>query len=225
MLHRIPKIDEMKCLLQENVNNSRILYLTSYIVNIGNNALFDYEAVRHSIVVAKLAKEIAKEMKLTDSELEDITCIGLLHDTGKQEISPELVKKPKSDMNMKEWNNIQQHSIASAVNANMVLRDPLFRKFDDKRREGIVDAIHFHHERYDGSGYPFGIKGKEIPLYSRIIAVVDVFDALTNQRPYRTWIYTKAEALKHLYHERRKHDYDVLIAFVETIKKKSGSII
>ncbi|MEM2974266.1 MAG: HD domain-containing protein [Candidatus Micrarchaeia archaeon] len=222
-IKRIPIIEEaIKITKIYARDGTTVLFLLSYLSNIGNNPMFGDEDVRHSVAVARLAASLGKKFELRQDELEDMICAGLLHDIGKQELSVELLRKPKTEMKDVEWNTIQQHSIASAVMASKVLKNLLGRMFSDKRIEKIVNAIHFHHERFDGSGYPFHIAGREIPLYSRIIAVVDVYDALTNPRPYRNFVYTSDGALQLLYKERKKYDRKILDSFRNMIRGENS---
>ena len=172
---------------------------------------FDKDTLRHSVAVTEWAIKIAKYLKL-EKELENIILTGILHDDGKRNISRSLLNKPKASMDLKEWNEIQQHCITSAINASKLLKNYLER--DECIH--IINNIQFHHEKYDGSGY-FHIKGEEIPLYSRIIAVPDVYDAITNPRPYRDWVLTKEEAVKHILKEEKLYDAKVLAAFLKIL--------
>ncbi|MFH1504732.1 MAG: HD domain-containing phosphohydrolase, partial [Candidatus Omnitrophota bacterium] len=89
---------------------------------------------------------------------------------------------------------------------------------------GAIPAILYHHERYDGKGYPLGLKGEEIPLSARILAVSDVYQALVSDRPYRK-AYSKKKALKIIKEESGKHfDVKVVKIFLKVIDKINGKI-
>ncbi|MCD4713256.1 MAG: transporter substrate-binding domain-containing protein [Clostridiales bacterium] len=127
----------------------------------------------HSENVAKLCKAFAKSLDFTERDVEAMKTIGLLHDIGKIAINDELLYK-KTELTTEEFEDIKKHSeigyrILSSVN-----------DFAD-----IANFILHHHERWDGTGYPMGISGEEIPLESRIIAIVDAYDAMINDRHYK----------------------------------------
>ncbi len=127
----------------------------------------------HSENVAKLCKAFAKSLDFTERDVEAMKTIGLLHDIGKIAINDDLLYK-KANLTEDEFEDIKKHSeigyrILSSVN-----------DFAD-----IANFILHHHERWDGTGYPMGISGEEIPLESRIIAIVDAYDAMINDRHYK----------------------------------------
>jgi HD-GYP domain-containing protein (c-di-GMP phosphodiesterase class II) len=127
----------------------------------------------HSTRVADLARRIALAVGLTRVAAETIAQAGLLHDLGKIGIPERILAKP-GPLAPEEWAVMQRHPLISAQ-----IVAPL--EFFD---QGAVIVRH-HHERWDGSGYPDGLQGDLIPLGSRIVAVADVWDALTSDRPYR----------------------------------------
>ena len=130
----------------------------------------------HSKRIAMYADEIAQVVKLTDAEREVLRTSALLHDYGKIAVREAVLTK-KGKLTEKEFQHIQSHpeftrTILEKINFSRQLREvPL-----------IASA---HHEKLDGTGYPQGLKDKEIPKLSKVLAVCDVFDALTSQRPYR----------------------------------------
>ncbi|WP_449620410.1 HD-GYP domain-containing protein [Robertmurraya sp. Marseille-Q9965] len=129
----------------------------------------------HSENVSKYAVEIAQEMELS-AELCDIIRIGgLLHDIGKIGI-PEHILTKKGKLTEEEYNIIKTHP-------NIGYK--IIKHITNFSENGVLDIVLYHHERYDGSGYPNGLKGKEIPLLARIVAVADTFDAMVSQRVYR----------------------------------------
>jgi len=127
----------------------------------------------HSKRVAQLCLAVAKEMGLSEERQSIIERAGKLHDLGKLGIADNILNKP-CKLNDEEWEVIRKHP-GKAVE----ILHPL--KFLATEKEIILH----HHERFDGGGYPAGLKGEDIPLESRIMAVVDTFDAMNSERPYR----------------------------------------
>lgn len=127
----------------------------------------------HSRRVAELAEQIAIEMGLPADEVSAIRAAARVHDLGKIALDAALLNK-QGKLSPEEWEAIRQHPL---VGAEIASRFPEFARG--------ADYIRYHHERWDGQGYPFGLRGEEIPLGARIIAVADAFDAMTTDRPYR----------------------------------------
>ena len=139
----------------------------------------------HSERVAFFAKRIAEEMGLKEEEVKAIYTAGLLHDIGKIGIPDSILLKP-GKLSSEEYEIIKLHPELSYE---------LLKHIDVL--EDSLPGIRHHHERWDGSGYPDGLKGKEIPLQARILAVADSFDAMTSDRIYRKGI-PKTEAVKEI---------------------------
>ena len=127
----------------------------------------------HSYRVAGYSKLVAKKMGLSESECEEIYYIGLLHDTGKIAIDSKILNKP-GRLTSQEYEIIKSHTTKGAD----ILKD--FTAIKD-----ITVGALYHHERYDGKGYPSGKAGAEIPLVARIICVCDAYDAMSSNRCYR----------------------------------------
>jgi len=127
----------------------------------------------HSLRVAKYSKLIAQELHLDTPTCEDLYQAGILHDIGKIAIPDNVLLKP-SLLNDLEYSIIKEHV---QIGVDMLRKIPLFND--------LTNYIQSHHERYDGSGYPNGLKGDEILLESQILAVSDVFDAMTTSRIYK----------------------------------------
>ena len=128
----------------------------------------------HSERVARAAVELGRELGLQEDELSDIYLTGLLHDIGKIGIRDEVLTK-RGPLTDEEFKHIQQH----VVIGHRILADL-------HAIEHLLPGVLYHHERYDGKGYPEGLKGDAIPLLARILAVADSFDAMSTSRPYRT---------------------------------------
>ncbi len=127
----------------------------------------------HSTRVAKYAREIARRMGKDEKTQMSIYFMGLLHDIGKIGIKDEIINKPGS-LTEEEFLAIKRHStIGYDILRNM------------SEISDIEKGARWHHERYDGKGYPDGLKGEEIPEYARIICVADAYDAMTSKRSYR----------------------------------------
>lgn len=127
----------------------------------------------HSLRVAEYSKEIARRMKKSEKEQEDIYYAGLLHDVGKIRIPAAVINKA-GKLTDEEYEKIKIHPVTSYH----ILKDI----YDDKT---IALAAKFHHERYDGNGYPNGLEAENIPEIARIISVADAYDAMASNRSYR----------------------------------------
>ena len=127
----------------------------------------------HSVRVAEYSKEIAKRMKKSKKEQDIVYYAGLLHDIGKIRVPEEVINKP-GKLTDEEYDQIKLHPVTSYH----ILKDI----YEDKQ---ISMGAKFHHERYDGNGYPNGLKGNNIPEMARIIGVADTYDAMTSNRSYR----------------------------------------
>lgn len=127
----------------------------------------------HSVRVAYYSKELAKKLMLSDTVVEKIYYIALLHDVGKISIPDAVLNKPMP-LTKAERNLIETHTVIGG----QMLKD--FTAI-----EGIREGALYHHEHYDGTGYPEGLKGEAIPLYARIICVADSYDAMSSDRCYR----------------------------------------
>ncbi len=128
----------------------------------------------HSVNVAMLATMIGKWMRLPNEDIFQLACAGLLHDIGKAKIDDAILNKP-SRLTVDEYAIMQEHALEGF---SLLCDIPGLSG-------GVIFAALSHHERYDGNGYPFGLKGEEIHLYARIIAVADIYDAMTSNRVYR----------------------------------------
>jgi two-component system response regulator RpfG len=145
----------------------------------------DFETGNHVVRMARYAKLIAQAMGLPEDHCETIELSAPMHDIGKIGIPDHILKKPGA-LTAEEYEVIKMHPMIG----HQILKESSSRYIE----MGSVIAL-AHQERYDGSGYPFGLLGKEIPLEARIVAVADVFDALTSVRPYKdAWPLDRAVA-------------------------------
>lgn len=127
----------------------------------------------HSNRVADMSLDLARDMGLKRSELENVHIAAHLHDIGKMGV-PEIILNKKEKLLPSEWAQVQMHS---EIGYNILSKS--------KELANIAEIVLYHHERWDGSGYPRGLKMEKIPLGSRIIGVADAIDAMTSIRPYR----------------------------------------
>lgn len=139
----------------------------------------------HSVRVSFYAKELGRRMKLSEEELTDLGYIALMHDCGKMGVPDAVLTKP-ARLDPEERKQMEAHS---------VIGGKMLEEFS--AIEGIQEGAMYHHERYDGKGYPTGLKGEDIPLYARIICVADSYDAMTTDRCYRPRL-TKEKVLSEL---------------------------
>jgi len=133
----------------------------------------DHYTAVHSVEVAELAVKIGTEMGLGQREIEQIDVAARVHDIGKIAIPDSILLKP-GKLDEDEWVKMREHPVISAeLIAGIEIYSP------------VSKAVRHEHERWNGTGYPDGLKGEEIPLLSRIIAAADIYNALTTDRPYR----------------------------------------
>ena len=193
----------------ENVSLYRDLcegYLSTVHAMISALEVKDPYIKGHSDAVARYAVAIAKRLNISPQGIETIEMAALLHDIGKIGIHEDILNKP-GKLDEEDWKEMKKHpeiglKILNGVNFPWDIRP----------------VIYHHHERYDGKGYPAGIKGKEIPLGARIIAVADSYDSITSERAYRKGLSKKA-AIKEL--ERvagAQLDPEIVGVFVEMLK-------
>jgi diguanylate cyclase (GGDEF)-like protein/PAS domain S-box-containing protein/putative nucleotidyltransferase with HDIG domain len=163
---------------------------------------------RHQERVSQWAATLAEQMGLPSQQVQDIRIAGLLHDLGKVSISEHILNKP-GKLTEAEYAKIKEHSALGAM---------IVAHVDGLQR--LVKIIRHHHERFDGNGYPDGLAGGQIPLQARVLAVVDVFDAMTHERSYRKAL-SREEAISEL--ERgaaTQFDPAVVRAFLTLLKRQ-----
>ncbi len=137
----------------------------------------------HSQRLRDIALRMGTMLGLPSSDLDALELLARLHDLGKLGISRAILSKP-GPLDKREWEEVKRHP---EIGYRIAQASPELLP--------VAEGILAHHERFDGSGYPQGLKGEEIPLLARIIAIVDAFDAMTNARPYRKAL-TEEEALE-----------------------------
>lgn len=168
--------------------------------------LRDKETEGHSARVVELSLLLGREMGLSEEDLLHLKRGALLHDMGKMAI-PDRILLKTGPLNPDEWDEMHRHPELAYQFLNNIA---YLRK--------ALDVPYCHHEKWDGTGYPRGLKASEIPLLARIFSVVDVWDAITSDRPYRAGM-SKEEAIEHLYLQAGRH-FDPLVveAFINVVK-------
>ncbi|MCM1989599.1 HD-GYP domain-containing protein [Oceanirhabdus seepicola] len=165
------------------------------------------EVANHCIRVSILSSEIGKAYKLSERDMQDLFIASSMHDTGKIFIPNEILNKP-SKLTKEEYEIIKTHSKNGYETLEKI------EQFKD-----IAKFVLYHHERYDGKGYPHGVFGKEIPFISRIITIADAFDAMISLRPYKSPM-SIDQAIKELKNNRNtQFDGDIVNVFIDLINK------
>lgn len=168
----------------------------------------DRETAGHSRRVTELTVRLARALQISETEIIHIRRGALLHDVGKMSIPDEVLFKTER-LDDDEFEIIKRHP---QIGYELLLPILFLRK--------SLDIPYCHHEKFDGSGYPRGLKGAEIPLAARIFSIVDVFDALTSNRPYRISL-TPRRALEYIQSEAGRYfDPHIVDVFVEMMDLK-----
>jgi HD-GYP domain-containing protein (c-di-GMP phosphodiesterase class II) len=164
--------DEIAQVVESIVMN--VLMKDKYLFQMIDIRDYDEYTYSHSLYVGMLSVLLGKYIGLSTSRLNDLALCGLLHDIGKTDIPIDIVNKP-GPLTHEEFEIMKEHPSLSykKLSGHMVIS------------LAVLQGVRTHHEKYDGSGYPLGLAGKDIPLYARILAIADVYDALSSTRPYR----------------------------------------
>ncbi len=181
------------------------------------------DSIEHGIYVSNLARYMGKELQLSDKECYNLALAGLVHDIGKLRLSTYLYgdDETQESSDVTRMRYVRTHSKLSYE----ILSG---REFDDD----VLEIVLYHHENFDGSGYPANLQGEEIPYGARILRVCDVFVALISDRPYRK-AFDKQTAIELMIDEVKNFDLHIFMAFLnvvnsidvdEDIKKKGKGI-
>jgi PAS domain S-box-containing protein len=198
--------------LFEGLQHSNIQLKQAYEATIEGWALAlelrDMETQGHSYRVVELSLELARKMGFNAEQLAHIRRGSLLHDIGKMGVPDAILQKP-GPLTEQEWEIMRRHP----VYAHQMLSSIPYLK-------PALDIPYYHHEKWDGSGYPRGLSGEQIPLAARIFAVVDVWDALNSDRPYRK-AWPVEDVVTYLEEQSGKHfDPRVVQTFIEILQEK-----
>ncbi len=170
--------------------------------------LRDMETEGHSRRVTDMTMRLAQAMQMSNTELMHVRRGALLHDIGKMGVPDSILQKP-GPLNENEWEIMHQHTVYAY---NMLSPIAYLRP--------ALDIPYYHHEKWDGTGYPRGLKGIQIPLAARIFAIADVWDALNSDRPYRE-AWPKEKTLEHIREQSGTHfDPQVVAVFIDLLSKK-----
>ena len=191
--------------LRHSKNEIEIAYETTLEGWASALELRDYETKGHVARVAELTLDLAQNLGIRGVELTHIRRGALLHDIGKIGISDTILLKP-GPCTPEEWEQLYQHPQYGYD----MLKEIAYLK-------PSLDIVLYHHEKWDGSGYPHGLAKEQIPRSARIFAIIDVWDALINDRPYHE-AWTEKEALAYILEQKEKHfDPQIVEAFQEII--------
>jgi diguanylate cyclase (GGDEF)-like protein/PAS domain S-box-containing protein len=203
-------------LAEESMYRKKLLEYKSFhsaVLNSIKTTLFEKsnETEAHAERMANLAKQLGRVLGLDQEDLVSLELVATLHDIGKISIDSKLLKK-NSPLTESEWAEIKKHPEVGYRIAQTV---PELRK--------IAEYILCHHERWDGNGYPQGLKGEEIPLLARILAIVDAYDAMTQDRSYRKAM-AEPEAITELQrHAGSQFDPALVAVFITEVIEKNSS--
>ncbi len=164
------------------------------------------DEIDHAILVSNLASRLARELGNSEEFCKDIALAAVLHDIGKLKLEDYLEGKKKSSLKIEQMKYVRMHS---TIGYEILCEKNLYT-------EEIRDAVHHHHENYDGSGYPSNLKGENIPYMARILRVCDVFAALISERSYRA-SFDAHTAVELMIDEVKNFDMKVFLGFLSMI--------
>ena len=196
----VRKVDRIADDILSDISNDSS-YLGTQMIALQN---YDDYTYKHCLRVSMLSASVCEKLGLNAADTKDAVVAALLHDIGKSNIDHEIKIKP-GKLTEAEFSEIKRHPL---IGYNLL-------KKSGQYSANVLAGVLFHQEKYDGSGYPTGISGEEIPLIGRILSVCDVFDALTSNRPYRKpW--SVAETEEYILGSCGTHfDFDVAEAFLQ----------
>ncbi|HWI55469.1 MAG TPA: diguanylate cyclase [Desulfobacteria bacterium] len=195
-------LEELRGNLKEDQDLMAVIHTLNTIINAKDKYTYG-----HSERVMNYATRLAVRMGLSKEDVENISIGAFLHDIGKIEIPGDILGKP-GKLSDEEFEFIKKHPLIGAE-----IIKPI--KSLDKARQFTL----YHHERFDGKGYPFGLSGTQIPIYGRIAAVVDAFDAMTSNRPYQK-VKTREEALEEIFmYAGSQFDPAIAAVFIEAFSE------
>lgn len=167
------------------------------------------EEINHGIRVSNLAYYVSKNLGLYEDQCQELAVAGMVHDIGKLRVSGYLYGRDENTLGIEETHYVRMHP---RLGYETLLR----YDFSDF----IVESILYHHENYDGSGYPENLEGMEIPIGARVLRVCDVYAALTSDRPYRK-AFDKETALELMIDEVKNFDMKIFLAFQNTVHEEN----
>ena len=169
---------------------------------------FDLSAeLHHGVTVSNLAYDVARELGMEESKCYELAIAGMLHDIGKLKLTGYINGQESNPLVIEELKYVRMHSTLGYEE----LKGQGYSEF-------VLESILYHHENYDGSGYPSNKAGEEIPIGARILRVCDVFAALSSDRPYRKAFDMKT-VMELMIEEVKNFDMEVFLAFQRIVHK------
>lgn len=188
-----------KLLVQKSLRSEYLSYIKTTMFEKSN------ETEEHAERLSKLSKKLGEAMGLSENELDELELVAMLHDVGKISIDKNILTKA-GRLSDSEWREIKKHPEVGYRIANST-----------SELSHIAEYILYHHEYWDGSGYPLGLSGTDIPLISRIITVVDAYDAMTQDRAYRKALPEDMAVNEILSKKGTQFDPDIADVFVKKV--------
>ena len=164
--------------------------------------------LRHGIAVSNLSYDVGREMGLSHEVCYELAIAGMLHDIGKLKLTGYINGQEKDPLMVEELKYVRMHSTLGYEE----LKGQGYSEF-------ILQTILYHHENYDGTGYPSNLRGREIPKGARILRVCDVFCALSSDRPYRKALEVD-NVMQLMIEEIKNFDMEVFLAFQRVVQRK-----
>lgn len=192
-----------KLLEQKSLHNDYLSYIKTAMLEKSN------ETEEHAERIVRLSKMLGEELGLSENELDELELVAMLHDIGKISIDKNILAKTE-ELSEEEWREIKKHPEVGYRIANSTAE-----------LSHIAEYILCHHEHWDGSGYPLGLQGADIPLISRIVAVVDSYDAMAEDRAYRKALSSDAAVKELISNKGTQFDPHIVDVFVEKVLVKA----
>ncbi len=201
--HASIAIDKARLFTYKQLWSKSVVELLCRVISI-KDGLFP----EHRKIVEKYVILLGQKLELNSAEIENLILAASIQDIGKL-IIPEIILKKEGDLSEEEWNQIRKHPVISSE---------ILETVNDFRV--LVPVIKYHHERYDGTGYPEGLSGEEIPYLARILSIADAYSAMIANRPYREKL-SKDEAKKVIIDERgRQFDPKLSDEFIKILESE-----
>jgi HD-GYP domain-containing protein (c-di-GMP phosphodiesterase class II) len=165
------------------------------------------ETEEHAGRLIEMTRRVGMELNLTQVELDELELLATLHDIGKVGIEDRILNKT-GKLTGEEWSEMKKHP---EIGYRIAMSSPDLMS--------IAEYILCHHERWDGKGYPQGLKGEEIPILSRILAIADAYDAMTQDRPYRKAMSKEEAAAEIKKNAGSQFDPEIARVFIDRVLK------
>ncbi len=199
-------MEEKQKIIAIGAGDSPEIFFSNNDGELYENVINDFESgISHGMLVANLSYELALRLGVSEAEAYDIKLAGFVHDVGKLALSQYLYGRNTEGLSIEEVKYMRMHS---------KIGYDFLRKYNFS--ENVLEAVLYHHECYDGSGYPDNLEGEAIPLSARIIRVADAYAALISDRPYRK-AFDYETAVDILIEENKNFDMRVFIEFQRLI--------